>query len=186
MLTPFVVSFSFWLSWVAAELFGYAFNDRLPLWICGRFKHDSWSPELRLNALWMPILIMPIGLGLFGASLQYHLHYMILAVGVFLQSFGALLAQSITLNYAVECFTHMASEVTIIITLFRLAFGVSIPFFIDQWEDKVGIGWLFGTTAFITIFMASFPALLIWKGDVIRRMSLVSGLPSSEAGIKIK
>ena len=96
------------------------------------------------------------------------------------------MTQAITLNYAVECSTNLAAETTIIISLFRLAWGVALPFFIEYWAKRVGIGWLFGTAAFISIALTAIPAVLILKGDLFRRLSLLRSLPSSEAGKVVK
>ena len=58
-----------------AQAYGYAFNDRIPLAISRR--RGRWRPEYRLHRIWFTgFIIMPIGLGLFGASLKYHLHFM--------------------------------------------------------------------------------------------------------------
>ena len=111
---------------------------------------------------------------------------MVLAVGIVLESLGGLMAQAVTLNYAVECFTDMAAQTTIIITFFRLAWGVALPFFINEWAKRVGIGWFFGTSAFISIALTAIPALLIWKGDSFRRVSILSSISSSEVGKIIK
>ena len=78
-----------------------------------------WAPELRLYCLWLPILVLPIGLGISGVALEHHYHYMVLALGIFLVAFAALLAVPIFVDYAVECFIDYATECTIIITIWH-------------------------------------------------------------------
>ena len=123
---------------------------------------------------------MPIGLGITGAGFESHYHYMVLALGVFLIVFAALLAQPIVINYAVECFTDYATECAIAIAIYRLGWGVAIPFYIAQWEDKVHIGWVFGMAAFFTLAAGMLVISLVWKGHFLRRLHLLR--PSTEEG----
>ncbi|MCJ1358869.1 MAG: hypothetical protein MMC33_008869 [Icmadophila ericetorum] len=146
-------------------------NDRLPLWISRRSGHGVWHPEYRLYNLIFPALIQPIGLGIFGAGLQYHTHYMVLALGAFLNTLGAFIAIPICVIYVIECFTTHAVEASVIMNLYRLVFGLAIPFFIDPWIARVGVGWTFGMSAFFTLFFAFLLALLVWKGESLRQLS---------------
>ena len=156
--------------------------------------------------MFLPSLIIPLGLGIFGAGVQYvssidlremlrsiiistisryHLHYMVLALGVFLTNYAALLTVPVCINYAVESFNSYAMEAAIIMGAFRLAFGIVLPFFAIPWQEKVGIGWLFGIAAFLSLFASLLIALLAWKGSKLRRYVLWSGLASSEEGALI-
>ena len=129
--------------------------------------------------------MLPIGLGISGAALEHHYHYMVLALGVFLIAFSALLAVPIAVNYAVECFIDYATECTIAITIYRLGWGVAIPFYIAQWEAKVRIVWVFGMAAFFTLTAGIIVLILVWKGSTLRRFHLLQSLASTEAGIAV-
>ena len=85
---------------IAAEVYGYFFNDKLPLWLARR-RGGTWLTEYRLSNVLLPSIILPIALGIYGAALQYHLHYMVLALGSFLIWFGALLALPVCYNYII-------------------------------------------------------------------------------------
>ena len=173
-----------WISCIASEICGHFLNDRLPLWIARR-RGGVWQPEFRLYSLIIPVgIILPVGLGLFGASLQYHLHYMVLALATFLTFLGGLSIPSITVNYIAECFTERPIEAATIMNFYRLVFGLVIPFFIAEWQVKVGSGWTFGMMAFFTLLAFIFPVILMWKGESIRRLSF-SSLASSEAGVSL-
>ena len=72
-----------------AVVYGQLVSDRLPLWICAR-RGGAWKPEYRLHALWFPALICnPIGLGLFGVTLNNQWHWGILAFAQGLVTFGS-------------------------------------------------------------------------------------------------
>src|ERR1700761_1103856 len=93
-------TFSAWIGMLAAQLYGYLFHDRQPLWIARRPSNQGrWRPEFRLVNLILPSVLLPIGLGLYGAGLQYHLHFMVLAVASFLIWFSALLLMPVCYNY---------------------------------------------------------------------------------------
>ena len=165
--------FDLWLATILGQVFNYALNDRIPLRIAAKRADGVWKPEYRLYTIWFPAIItMPIGLGLFGASLQYHLHYMVIALGAFLVNFSAVAAVPAPLNYLVETFQQNPQEVGTALNFWRLILGLTTPFFITQWQERVGVGWVFGMAAFFSIFGFSLILLLMWKGPMIRQMSL--------------
>ena len=125
----------------------------------------------------------PLGLGIFGAGLQYHLHYMVLALGTFLVIFAACYSTPITVNYITECFTTLPLEVAVIMNVYRQVLGLSFAFFVFPWEAAVGPGWLFGMMAFFCIFVSLFMVALVWKGSVLRRYNLIRG--TTEDGVKV-
>ena len=170
------------MSLIIAETFGIFASDRIPLWASRRFTKGIWYPEYRLwNLILPPGLLSPIGLGIFGASLEYHYHYMLLAFGTFLVGFSAVLSVPIIVNYVVECFINSATEVAVIMNVYRLALGLALPFFIEAWSDAVGKGWLFGMAAFFSLFAALLVALLAWKGRTLRRFT-IRGIILTEEG----
>lgn len=127
---------------------------------------------------------MPISLGLYGASLQYHLHYMVLAVACFLGGFGTNATVPITVTYIIESFKGHTTEVAAILGFYRLAFAIVLPLFIPSWIAKVGAGWTLGMCAFFAIFAYMLVVLLQWKGSVIRKWSLAS-VASSDEGLHL-
>ncbi|KAJ5818912.1 hypothetical protein N7474_004503 [Penicillium riverlandense] len=174
-----------WVSIAAAEIYGMYFNDRIPLWYTRRYHKGVWKPEHRLYPLLvLPALLLPIGLGLFGAGLQYHLHYMVLALGQFLLNFSEIAIVPVIFTYVAECFTDHGPEVVTVLNCWRLILGLTVPFFITAWEERVGAGWVFGMMAFFSIFAFSLTGLLAWKGPSIRGYSFTR-LRKSEDGTKV-
>jgi hypothetical protein len=128
----------------------------------------------------MPGLIfIPIGLGLFGAGLEYHLSWVVLALGNVFVGFGALAMVPITVNYICECFVSHPAEASITANCLRLLFGLSVAFYIDEWVARVDVGWTYGMMSFFVVISFGFIVLLIWKGHTIREWS-VGGLNDSE------
>ena len=64
---------------------------------------------------------------------------------------------------------------------YRLIFGLTVPFFIDSWIAAVGVGWVFGIAAFLSIGVFPCIILLIWKGYELRRYTFFD-LNSNEEG----
>ena len=94
---------------------------------------------------------------------------MVLALGVFLITFAAMLSVPVAVNYIIECFRQHALEASAIMGAYRLALGLAIPFFIDPWEKAVSVGWVFGMAAFFSIVSFTFLLLLMWNGVEIRK-----------------
>jgi MFS family permease len=156
---------------VLSQLYGHLLADRIPLWLCAR-NNGVWKPEFRLHALWIPNFILtPIGLGLVGAAMQYHLHWVVMAIGNFLVTFGAIQGIPVTMNYVAECFRESTVEAIVPLSSMRLFFGLTINFFITPWVAAVGVGWVYGTMAFLTAGSFGFLVILMWKGHAIREAS---------------
>ena len=178
------VLFCLWFGVIVAHLNGHFANDRIPLWICRR-NGGIWQPEYRLHTLWLPgLLVLPIALGLFGASLQYHLHYMVLALACFLGGFATNTIIPVTVNYIIECFQGNASESAAIMVVYRLSFSLTLPFFVPAWIAKVGAGWCLGMAAFFSVFAFGGLLLLMWRGEEIRMRSF-KRLSTNEGVLRI-
>lgn len=178
----YTVQFSHWIGLALAFAYGQAFADRLPLWVAARFSGGSWKPEYRLHALWVPGLVFNcIGIGLFGCALQYHTSWGLLAFASILVIYASMCITPITVNYLSECFTHNVEETAIVLNTCRIAFGLSVAFYITPWVDAVGAGWTYGMMAFIMILSWLCVILLMWKGHQIRKIDPF-GLISTEEG----
>ena len=80
-------------------IYGQLVSDRIPLWLTAR-NGGTWKPEYRLHALWLTsFILMPIGLGLVGAALQYRLHWMVFALGQVFVTIGSLVSIPVTVKY---------------------------------------------------------------------------------------
>lgn len=178
--------FSIWVGLFAAQIYGAFLNDRLPLWLSRR-TGGKWHPEYRLSSLCFPgFIVLPIGLGIFGATLENYYYYMVLALATFLVAFAAFICVPIATNYIVECFPFHAFEASITMGFYRLVFGLAVPFFVNPWSDRVGVGWVFGMAAFFSLFMALMVVLLMWKGQVIRGWSLLLPNENTESDVDVQ
>lgn len=176
-----------WVGIIGAQVYGYMFNDKTPLWLAQRVGRGTWHTEYRLANTLLPSILLPIGLGIYGACLQYHLHFMVLALGSFLIWFGALLALPVCYNYIIECFLHHPVEASVSLNAYRVSFGLMSVFIVTQWESAVGVGWMWGMGAFLIVFVDLIMAVIVFKGHLIRRWTtaLSSSIAVTEDGATI-
>jgi hypothetical protein len=130
------------------------------------------------------LIFNPIGLGIFGAALKYHLSWVVIAVGQVFVTFGSLSMIPITVNYICESFVSNPAEASITSNALRLLFGLSVAFYINDWVAAVNVGWTYGMMAFFDVFSFGFIALLMWKGHTIRQWTF-GGLNNTEEGEKV-
>lgn len=179
-----LVSLIHWIGIIIALVYGQLISDRIALWLASR-NGGRWKPEYRLYTLWIPcFLLQPLGLGLFGAALQHKLHWIALAFGYLFVTLGSLISIPVSVNFMCECFTKYPAEATVTTNAMRLALGLSVNFYIDQWSAAVTVGWVYGMMAFFSLFAFLALATLMWKGDTIRRWTLF-GVGCDEAGERI-
>ena len=68
--------------------------------------------------------------------------------------------------------------------VYRLAFSLTLPFFVPAWIGKVGAGWCLGMAAFLSVFAFGGPLLLMWKGEGIRKWSFQT-ISATEGGVRL-
>ena len=165
-------TFALWFGGILAVLYGVVFNDRIPLMLARR--RGGWHPELRLHTSWFPgLIVAPIGLGVLAAGLHHHWHYMVLAVASFLVTFGAVASVPVSLNYVIESFKSYPQEVGACLNVYRITLSLTIPFYYETWEEAVGIQWVYGIMAFLSLGVFALVILLMFKGKSLRRFNLL-------------
>lgn len=172
--------FSAWLGALLAVAYGLLVNDRLPMWFYHR-NNRIWRSEYRLQTAWLPGLFLgPIGCGLFGAAVSYHLHPGIMALGEFLIVFAAVACVPPTMNYIIEAFHHYPQEVAAIMNVYRLGFAIAIQFFYGPWVASIGVNWVWCVAAFMSLFGFSLILVLMFFGPKLKRWNLLN----DEAGFE--
>jgi hypothetical protein len=173
-LEPFQVAwftFSAWAGIIAAQIWGYFFNDTTPLWFAKR-RGGVWHIEYRLANTIIPSIVLPFGLGIYGAGVQNHLHFMVLALGSFLIWFSALLALPVCYNYIVECFLQHPVEASVSLNAYRVSFGLMSVFIATDWQETMGVGWMYGLGAFLVVLVDMIMVGIIWKGHIVREWTV--------------
>lgn len=174
--SPQETSFWYFSAWAGALLavgYGLLVNDRLPR----RMHHGrggAWRPEDRLHTAWLPGLVLgPLGCGLFGAGVHYHLHVAVLALGECLIVFAAVASVPPTMGYTIEVFPHYAQEVGAVMNVYRIGFAIAVQFFYGPWVARVGVNWVWCTAAFVSLFGFGLIVVLIFLGPRLKRWNLL-------------
>lgn len=175
-----------WAGIIAAQVYGYLSNDRIPLAVARR-ACGLWRPEFRLANTLLPGFLLPIGLAIYGVGLQLHLHYMVLALASFLIWFAALLALPVCYNYIVECFVQTPVEASVALNSYRIAFGLMSVFIIMQWQGAVGVGWMWGMGALFVLLVDGLMVVVLLKGHQVRKYTnrISNTIAATEDGQKI-
>ncbi|KAK3191879.1 hypothetical protein K4F52_001922 [Lecanicillium sp. MT-2017a] len=175
-----------WVGIIGAQVYGYMFNDKIPLLVARR-RRGKWHPEYRLANTVLPGILLPIGLAIYGAALHYHLHFMVLALASFLIWFAALLILPICYNYIIECFLLTPVEASVALNSYRIAFGLISVFIVTQWQSAVGVGWMWGMGALFILFVDILMVVVILKGKGVRKLTkyVSKSIASTEDGEKV-
>ena len=131
----YLVNTFWWINIIVCQLCDYFLNDCVSLHITRRT--DIWHLEYRLYNIFLVVAIASIDLSIFDARLQYHLHYIMLALNAFLIMFVDIYSTLITINYVTECFSELSLEVSVIMSVYRQILELSLSFFVIQNESWI-------------------------------------------------
>ncbi|KIX05595.1 uncharacterized protein Z518_06467 [Rhinocladiella mackenziei CBS 650.93] len=134
-------------------------------------------PEQRLQAYWLGAILVPLGLTMFGLTLQYEVHWIAPCIAIAIYSFAIQIVSTVTFTYAVDCYEHVAGEVALVLNFCRMEFAFYVSFYLPHYTKKVGYGWAFGIYAILSVMLFLPMILLMFKGGQIRKRL---GTPQSD------
>lgn len=117
------------------------------------------EPEFRLPLCLFGMLILPVGLFLFGWAAQGRLHWMVPLLGSFLVGAGTILCFQSILVYLVDAFIPFSASATACAVLVRSILAATFPLFAEQMYSSLGFGW--GSTLLAGVAFCGVPAPLI-------------------------
>ncbi|KAM6492968.1 multidrug resistance protein 4 [Amanita muscaria] len=125
------------------------------------------TPEMRIPALFIGSVFVPIGLFWYGWSAQAKTHWIVPIIGTGFYGFGNLPI----LLYLVDAFTYAASAVAAA-SVFRSLFAFAFPLFGSQMYAALGLGGGNSLLAALAIVLGiPFPIWLYYKGESMRARS---------------
>lgn len=131
-----------------------------------------WEPELRFRAIWPSLFMMPVGLIIFGTTLQFTKVWAAPLIGNGIYIFGVQIMTTVVQTYIMECYPEQAMEAALVLNFFRNILSFIPPFFLNKWIVRAGAALPFGIFAmlgFVTFFPLVLP--LIFHGPAIRKWS---------------
>ncbi|KIM90654.1 hypothetical protein PILCRDRAFT_811100 [Piloderma croceum F 1598] len=129
------------------------------------------TPEMRIPALIIGSLFVPVGLLWYGWSAQAKIHWIMPIIGSAIFGFGLMTTYLPIQLYLVDAFTYAASAVSAA-AVFRSLLGFAFPLFGEQMYAKLGYGGGNSLLAGLAIVIGiPFPIWIWYKGEEMRKRS---------------
>ncbi|CAI7580108.1 unnamed protein product [Penicillium pancosmium] len=152
---------------IIAYILGHWLHDALARFYVRR-NYGVFHPESRLIIVWLAMPFMLSGLVIVGFALQRHYHYMLVALGWGLYTFGMIINSASVNMYVLNSYPEASGEVGMWINFSRTAGGFIISYFQVEWVSRVGAEATFGTQAAICAFVFPIIILLQFRGKELR------------------
>jgi hypothetical protein len=81
---------------------------------------------MRLPAIIISLITTPLALLLYGAGIQYKLHWMCPTIGLALLNFSIVQATNVALVYVIDAYRPVAGEVTLSVMAFKCKLSISL------------------------------------------------------------
>ncbi|CAN3377456.1 hypothetical protein DIURU_003303 [Diutina rugosa] len=144
-------------------LYGGNYVDWLSVRLA-RKNNGIFEPEMRLHAMWLPLLTNAGGLLAYGLGCNAGVHWAIpVVLGYGCLGFAMSSSGAICLTYAVDSYHKVGSEALVIILLFRNLIGMAFCFAIDPWLQGCGLvltTWLMFMLSLV--INGSYIIMLLW------------------------
>ncbi|CAO3570454.1 unnamed protein product [Mortierella alpina] len=135
-------------------------------------------PEVRLRSVWFGVFFLPLGLMLFGWSVQAQLPIAYALVGIFLTGFGMMMVFSSTTTALVDANSdnNMSTSAVACNSFARGVTGAISGFACLPMQDAMGNGWLYTFWALMTLVGAAGLVLMVVKAKIWRQKAAEKAL----------
>ncbi|KAH7112115.1 polyamine transporter 3 [Dendryphion nanum] len=133
-------------------------------------------PEIRISpVLVLPCaLVLPIGLFIYGWTVEKGVHYIVPMLGVVIFCAGLMGVMMCVQNYLLDTYPARAASVTAALAVLRSVAGALLPLGGLDMYDALGLGWGNSLLAFIALAMVPIPVVFYLFGERIRKRSIIS------------
>lgn len=125
-------------------------------------------PEYRLPLCFIGMLILPVGLLLFGWSAESQTHWMVPLVGSFFVGYATILCFQTILVYLVDAFVPYSASATACAVLIRSILAAAFPLCAEYLFEDLGYGWSCTLLAGIGLIGLPVPLVLYRYGEGLR------------------
>jgi MFS family permease len=136
-------------------------------------ERGDFQPEHRLKIMAIGGTIMPVGLFMYGWTVQAKTHFMAPLVATGLIGFSLLMTFMPATTYLIDVFTVHAASAMAASTVSRSLAAALIPLSSQQMYAQLGYGWGNSLLGFISCLLIPIPFLFIKYGERIRANSTV-------------
>lgn len=127
------------------------------------------KPEYRLLPLEWSSLSLPIGLFLYGWTMQYQVHWIVPIIGTAIYGFGQLAVFLCIMSYLIDAFGVYAASALAANTVVRSIFGAVLPLAGARMYSVLGYGWGNSLLGFIALALIPIPIFLNKYGESLRK-----------------
>ncbi|OAA68636.1 Major facilitator superfamily domain, general substrate transporter [Niveomyces insectorum RCEF 264] len=147
-----------------------------------RLGTDNPPPEVRFKGLWAGAVLVPVGLLVFGFSMQYPAHWSGALAGMFIGIFGIQIVATVCYTYSIDCYRIEGSEVSQLFNFVRQETSFTVGFYGVQLCLRIGYQFAFLMFALVGSVLAFAPVVfLMWKGPSMReRLGRPQGVSVAE------
>jgi MFS family permease len=126
------------------------------------------KPEYRLPPMLPGSAMIPIGLLIYGWTIQYHVHWFVPLIGTFFIGFGMITVFTPVGTYLVDAFPEYAASANAANTVFRSIGGGLLPLAGPKMYQALDQGWGNSLLACISLGMMGMIILAMQYGEVVR------------------
>lgn len=131
-------------------------------------KGGHMKPEHRLPPMIPGGAMIPLGLLLYGWTVQYHVFWFVPIIGTFLVGFGMISVFTPVAAYLVDAFPEFAASATAANTVFRSVGGALLPMAGPRMYAALGQGWGNTVLAGVSLLMMGMIWMSIKFGEALR------------------
>lgn len=155
---------------VAAQL-GGRLMDRVWARLTKRAGGNTTAPEFRVPLMVPGIVLLPLGLLLYGWAAERRWHWIVVDVGIAIFGCGTISNQQAMQAYVTESYLEYVASATAASQFLRYFAGFGFPTFAPAMFERLGYGWANTMLACIYLVIAApAPALLWFYGPKLRSM----------------
>lgn len=162
------------LGLVWATFIGTFGLNRSREWMATRFGNGEGRPEFRLPLLFLGMLLIPVGLFLFGWSAQAHIHWVLPLLGAAIFSCGMQIAYVSIQVYTVDTFRMYAASALAANAVARGVVGCILTILGFKVFESLDYGWGSSLLAFVALAALPVPVVLYIYGPKLRRRTIES------------
>lgn len=155
---------------IIGQLFYIRYGNRI---VEKHIAIGDYRPEHRLYFMCAGAPLIPIGLFLYGWTVQAQTHFMVPLFATGLVGLGLLMTLMPASTYLVDVFTVHAASAMAANTVLRSLFAAFLPLSSQSMYAALGYGWGNSLLGFISLLLLPIPFLFVKYGERIRARSTV-------------
>lgn len=147
-------------------------NDRIYI-ILKKRNNNVGKPEFRIPLMVPGMILVPVGLFIYGWTSYEHLHWIVPNIGAALFAAGTMGSFQCILSYIVDAYSRFAASAFASVIVLRSFAGFAFPLFAPYLYNALGLNWGNSLLGFIAVGLGIPAPFLLWKfGERIRAKSL--------------